>query len=80
MAGQSETAAHEGSFAGRPKQSPGSFVQAGHDHRACVAGALDKAEALCRRRGARLTPLRRRVLELVWTGHAPVGAYEVLGG
>ncbi len=26
----------------------------------------------------RLTPLRRRVLELVWQSHAPVGAYDIL--
>ncbi len=26
----------------------------------------------------RLTALRRRVLELVWRGHRPVGAYEIL--
>jgi Fur family zinc uptake transcriptional regulator len=43
-----------------------------------VAEVLSKAETLCLRRGARLTELRRRVLELVWTSHAPVGAYEVL--
>ncbi len=78
MPAQSEKAAPEGPFAGRPGRLPGSFVEEGHDHRACIAEALDKAEALCQRRGARLTALRRRVLELVWSGHAPVGAYEVL--
>ena len=35
--------------------------------------------ALCDRRGARLTAIRRRVLELVWRSHQPVGAYEILG-
>jgi Fur family zinc uptake transcriptional regulator len=50
----------------------------GHDHRACVRDALHAAEALCAARGHRLTPLRRRVLELVWMGHEPVGAYAVL--
>ena len=49
-----------------------------HDHSLCVADALRVAEALCERRGARLTSLRRRVLELVWTNHAPVGAYDLL--
>ena len=33
---------------------------------------------LCARRGARLTRLRRRVLELVWQGHAAVKAYDLL--
>ncbi|WP_173979136.1 Fur family transcriptional regulator [Magnetospirillum sp. UT-4] len=55
-----------------------SFPVPGHDHRRCVAGALDAAEAECRRRGARLTDVRRRVLELVWASHAPIGAYAVL--
>lgn len=45
-----------------------------HDHAACVAGSLKAAESL----GARLTPLRRRVLEIVLAGHTPMGAYDVL--
>ena len=51
----------------------------GHDHAACVDEALETAETLCVERGARLTPLRRRVLELVWSSHRPVGAYDILG-
>lgn len=49
-----------------------------HDHSQCVHDALAQAEALCEARGARLTPLRERVLELVWTSHQPLGAYELL--
>ena len=49
-----------------------------HDHAGCVAGALERAERVCKEHGARLTKLRRRVLELVWTSHAPMGAYEIL--
>lgn len=49
-----------------------------HDHARCVDAALADAETLCARRGVRLTELRRRVLELVWQSHAPVGAYEIL--
>lgn len=55
-----------------------SFDSGGHDHGRCVDSALSAADALCRHRGARLTPLRRRVLEIVWTGHAPLGAYDIL--
>ncbi|MFQ5774914.1 MAG: Fur family transcriptional regulator [Kiloniellaceae bacterium] len=55
-----------------------SFSAGKHDHRACVARALRGAERVCARRGARLTKLRRRVLELVWSRHAPVGAYDLL--
>ncbi len=49
-----------------------------HDHGRCVVEALATADRLCARRGARLTKLRRRVLELVWTSHVPVGAYDLL--
>lgn len=55
-----------------------SFPVPDHDHGRCVAHALEAAEAECRRRGARLTDVRRRVLELVWHSHAPVGAYALL--
>ena len=51
----------------------------GHDHQSCRAEALDHAERICARRGARLTKLRRQVLELIWESHAPVGAYDLLG-
>lgn len=50
----------------------------GHDHERCVTAALERAEAICEARGLRLTALRRHVLELVWAGHKPVGAYDVL--
>lgn len=49
-----------------------------HDHSHCVHDALAAAERLCHASGARLTPLRRRVLELVWVSHRPLGAYELL--
>ena len=46
-----------------------------HDHGACVRAAVAAARARC---GARLTPLRRRVLELIWASHRPIGAYALL--
>ena len=54
------------------------FHDGGHEHQGCIADALARAEAVCRQRGARLTPLRRRVLELVWGGHRAVKAYDLL--
>lgn len=54
------------------------FPRAAHDHARCRDDALAQAAELCGRRGLRLTELRRRVLELVWDSHAPVGAYEIL--
>jgi len=49
-----------------------------HDHDACVSDAIDAAATLCTRLGERFTPLRRRVLELVWSSHQPIGAYAIL--
>jgi Fur family zinc uptake transcriptional regulator len=43
-----------------------------------VHSALAEADALCARKGLRLTALRRRVLELVWQSHKPLGAYDIL--
>jgi Fur family transcriptional regulator, zinc uptake regulator len=54
------------------------FHRAAHDHRSCLADAVGTAERLCELRGVRLTPLRRRVLELVWASHDPIGAYAIL--
>ena len=47
-------------------------------HQHCISQALDSAEALCAQRGVRLTALRKRVLELVWHSHKPLGAYDIL--
>lgn len=49
-----------------------------HDHRVCIGDALVKAASLCGQRGARLTQIRRRVLELIWSSHRPIGAYSLL--
>jgi Fur family zinc uptake transcriptional regulator len=54
------------------------FTGEEHDHERCVSRAIDTAERICRRRGLRFTVQRRRVLELVWNSHQPVGAYEIL--
>ena len=53
-------------------------MEGAHDHRRCIADALGAAERVCAGRGAQLTELRRRVLELVWQSHQPVGAYQLL--
>ena len=54
------------------------FPRPGHDHLRCVADALAEAARICRDRGVRLTPLRNRVLEIVWQSHKPLGAYDML--
>ena len=54
------------------------FAARGHDHGQCVADALAVAEAVCARRNARLTHLRRRVFEMLWAAHKPTRAYDLL--
>ncbi|MCK7547777.1 Fur family transcriptional regulator [Marinobacter koreensis] len=49
-----------------------------HDHEVCVTHALEHARSVCRQQNARLTPIRQRVLELIWQSHKPLGAYDVL--
>ena len=49
-----------------------------HDHSHCVHSALTEADVLCAQKGLRLTALGRRVLELVWQSHKPLGAYDIL--
>lgn len=39
---------------------------------------LERADALCRDRGVRLTDQRRRVLEILCAAGRPIGAYEIL--
>ena len=54
------------------------FAAPDHDHRACTRSTLARAENLCAARGARLTDIRRRVLEALAESHAPAGAYDVI--
>jgi Fur family zinc uptake transcriptional regulator len=54
------------------------FPAPDHDHDRCSADALAHAEALCIKRGERLTPMRRQVLEALSRSHTPLGAYELI--
>ncbi len=49
-----------------------------HDHQGCINKAMALAERLCVERGVRFTPLRRRILELIWSNHESVKAYDLL--
>ncbi len=49
-----------------------------HDHTHCTDGALAEADALREKQGVRLTPVRRRALEILLRAHRAMGAYEVL--
>ncbi|MGM0560416.1 MAG: transcriptional repressor [Pseudomonadota bacterium] len=49
-----------------------------HDHDLCLREALDRIQAVCHERGVKLTEVRRRILELIWTSHRAYGAYDLL--
>lgn len=49
-----------------------------HDHSGCTGSALAHAEATAREAGLRLTPVRRRTLEILLEEHRALGAYDVL--
>jgi len=54
------------------------FPAPGHDHGRCASDAIAHAEALCRERHERLTPIRRAVLEALLASHRPLGAYDLI--
>ncbi|NRP12710.1 Zinc uptake regulation protein [Aliiroseovarius sp. xm-m-379] len=49
-----------------------------HDHHSCIHTALEAAQAHCAREGLQLTPVRKRVLEILLDRHTALGAYEIL--
>tara|TARA_R110002124_G_scaffold85382_8_gene221653 strand:- start:171 stop:668 length:498 start_codon:yes stop_codon:yes gene_type:complete len=49
-----------------------------HDHRTCVRSALEQADGVIDARGLRMTPVRRRTLEILLERHGALGAYEIL--
>lgn len=49
-----------------------------HDHQACVKTRVAAVEMQARARKLRLTPIRRRVLEILLEDHRALGAYDVL--
>ncbi|MEM9576355.1 MAG: transcriptional repressor [Pseudomonadota bacterium] len=57
---------------------PGPLGFAHHDHDTCVSETLSAAETRCAEDGLRLTPVRRRVLEILLQEHRALGAYTIL--
>ena len=47
---------------------------AAHDHAHCASDALSRAEAVIAAKGLRLTPVRRRTLEILLEQHRALGA------
>ena len=51
---------------------------AAHDHKVCAGHVLAQADAASATDGLRLTPVRRRTLEILLESHRALGAYDVL--
>jgi Fur family zinc uptake transcriptional regulator len=49
-----------------------------HDHDACISGGIEQVAAQCAEQGLQLTPVRKRVMEILLSKHKAMGAYEVL--
>ncbi|MEL7091256.1 MAG: transcriptional repressor [Pseudomonadota bacterium] len=49
-----------------------------HDHADCIASTMAHAEAVCAEKKLRLTPVRRRTLEILLDEHRALGAYDIL--
>lgn len=49
-----------------------------HDHTHCAGDVMTRAEAMACEKRLRLTPVRRRVLEILLEEHRALGAYDVL--
>ncbi|WP_415182230.1 Fur family transcriptional regulator [Phaeovulum sp.] len=61
-----------------PPQRDAGLAFARHDHALCAGETLARAKAVAKARGARLTPVRHRALEILLEAHRAMGAYEVL--
>ena len=48
-------------------------VFAPHDHTSCTQSALTTVVRACAERGLRLTPIRKRTLEILLEGHHALG-------
>ena len=54
------------------------FPNPEHDHDVCTDRVVRVAQAICRRRGVRLTSQREKVLDVLAQSHRPMGAYEII--
>lgn len=59
-----------------PKSTPSGF--ACQNHSSCIKTTLARAEAYCAKAGLKLTPVRRRSLEILLQEHRAFGAYDLL--
>ncbi|MBS9717388.1 Fur family transcriptional regulator [Pseudohalocynthiibacter aestuariivivens] len=61
-----------------PENPAGALAFCSHDHAVCTKAALAHADHLAVDKALRLTPVRRRTLEILLEAHQALGAYDVL--
>lgn len=61
-----------------PDTAPPGLAFAPHDHSHCAEGLMAQAEAQLAAQRLRLTPVRRRTLEILLEEHRAMGAYDLL--
>ncbi len=49
-----------------------------HNHEKCIKTTISKARQICNENNVNLTPLREKILEIIFRDHKPVKAYDVL--
>jgi Fur family zinc uptake transcriptional regulator len=49
-----------------------------HDHSTCISTSIKAVDSFCATKGLQLTPVRRRVMEILLEQHKALGAYEIL--
>ena len=49
-----------------------------HNHQHCIDTALASAERICEDNGLRFTPIRKKVLKVIWDNHQAIKAYDIL--
>ncbi len=49
-----------------------------HSHQQCKKQALQRAEEICAQQKSKLTPIRKKVLAIIWGSHKPIKAYDIL--
>ena len=48
------------------------------DHEQCISTAIEVAERVCSEKQLKFTDLRKDILRMVWEGHGPQKAYDLL--
>ena len=48
------------------------------DHEECISTAIEVAERVCSEKQLKFTDLRKDILRMVWEGHGPQKAYDLL--